>query len=143
MKKIENTGEALPLRVEFDPPNPKAGEEFKIIVILNRPVEQQPLTLGFEKQRFKFIPKPGEFPVLRPTGGNYFAIDPTNFPVRVEVGKDSGESRASVRPDAIDGDTGDPILFPDNLVLTYFAVLATASGMADRYCIGIVKIGTP
>jgi hypothetical protein len=139
--KAQNARERLPLKIEFDPPKPKAGQEFKIIVTLDGSVEGEPLTLKFEKQRFKFIPKPGEFPELRPTGTNYFDLDPSD--ITVEVGKHWGESKAAVRKDAKDNDTGNPILFPDNLVLTYFVVSIPEAGTADRYCAGIVKIEKP
>jgi len=141
MNNPQNSPETLPVKIEFDPPNPKAGEEFKIIVILDGPVKGQPITLGFEKQRFKFIPEPGEFPTLRPTGMNYFYLNPSG--ITVEAGKDRGESKATVKPDAKDADTDDPILFPDNLVLTYFISRVPSSGTTDDYCIGIVKIGKP
>lgn len=137
MNQQQRNRESLPIKIEFDPPNPKTGEEFKIILILDRPAKDR-LTFGFEKQRFKFTPKPGEFPELRPTGNEYFELDPTN--ITVEAGKDRGESKTAVRKDAKDGDTGDPVLFPDNLVLTYFILRVPEAETADDYCIGIVKI---
>jgi len=127
-----------PTSIRFDPPYPKAGEEFKIIVRLSQPA-QTAITVLFEKQRFKFKPAPGETPALRPTGKNYFAIDPTA--IDIPAGKQEGESGAKVREDAEDSDDRVPVQFPDNLVLTYY-VPDEALG-TEAYAIGIVKIQAP
>src|SRR5262249_18618537 len=133
-----SSGVAVPVSIRFDPENPKAGEEFKIFVRLDEPAPTD-LTLLFEKQRFKFKPAPGEFPALRPTGADYFSLDPTA--IKIKVGDQQGETKAAVRPNALDADDNTPVVFPDNLVFTYFAP-DTQLG-TEAYVIGIARIQPP
>jgi hypothetical protein len=127
--------EFFPVSIRFDPPAPMVGDEFRIIVRMNQPVEEE-MTLLFEKQRFKFVSEPGNFPELRPTGGDYFRIDPTR--IEIKEGEIEGYSTAAVRKDAIDNDDQSRIRFPDNLVFTY-GIINPSYG-ADAYVAGIVKI---
>lgn len=129
--------------VRIEPPEPRAGETFRIIATLNEQVSTNPMKLGWEKERIKFTARSGDAPEIRPTGANYFLVNPNI--IRIPVGEDTGYTEAAVRHDALDSDDGSRVPFPDNLVLFYFVALpggtkASQQANADQYCTRIVKI---
>ncbi|HEY3897960.1 MAG TPA: hypothetical protein VGM54_05060 [Chthoniobacter sp.] len=129
--------------IEFDPPSPKAGQQFQVKVRLNQPVAAGsiPLTVLFEKQRLK--DSGSGFLELRPTGPNYFEVGPQ--PIEIQPIQDQGTLSLVVQKDAKDGDDGTPIVFPDNLAITCY--LAPSPTSSDRplaspsaYAFGVVRI---
>jgi hypothetical protein len=135
--RAQRLGGVYVTKITIDPPRPRVGEEFRVTVTLSGPVPA-PLRLGWEKQRLQVIATSGFAPELRPTGQNYFEWQ--GEPITIPTDKDRGEARFIIREDAVDADDR-PVVFPDNLVLTYF----TESGLshADAYRTRIVKILQP
>jgi hypothetical protein len=97
----------------------KAGQPFKLVVALDSVVQGQDAVVVLEKQRE--VLALGGFPELRPTGSNYFDLNPR--PITVNAGSQqgtSGDIMVKTHPTPPQGDPA--IAFPEQLVFTAFDV---------------------
>lgn len=113
-------GGAQPMKIvalSCDPPEPKAGQPFKLTVEMNEHTNIDVL-ITMEKQRV--VRSFGGQPEVRPTGGKYFSIDPP--PIEIKTATKAGTSDfIEVRIDAkgLDGDP--PVAFPEQLLFTAYS----------------------
>lgn len=99
-----------------DPAQPRAGQSFRLTVELDWDAPSE-LNVLLEKQRIvKGISGALE---LRPTGPDYFNLDPQ--PIKVDAGTNCGTSEPiEVRKNAIAQPGEPPVRFPEQLLFTAF-----------------------
>jgi hypothetical protein len=102
------------LNVSCDPPQPKAGQPFKLTVTLDSAPSSDVL-VKLEKQRIVNLQ-------LVPTGENYFVLKKNPEPIPIEAGSSKGTSDPiAVRTDAkADDGKNTPVTFPDYLIFTAY-----------------------
>jgi hypothetical protein len=102
----------------YPPGDVPVGKPFQLLVELDE-AASGPAAFDVKLEKQRITVADGGFLQLRPTGGNYFAIDPKPIPV-ADGSKFGISSAIAVKPDAIDIDTGKPVEFPDSLIFTAF-----------------------
>lgn len=99
-----------------DPAQPQADQPFRLTVELDRNAASEE-KVSVEKQRI--VKNAGGFLELRPTGPNYFKLDPQ--PITVHAGAKRGTSGPIVvRRDAKAQPGEPPVRFPEHLLFTGF-----------------------
>lgn len=105
-------------RLSCDPPQPLTGTPFTITVNLDS-ASSSDISLSLEKQRI--VSSSGGLE-LRPTGPNYFELNPQ--PIDIKAGAKSGTSKPiAVKPNA-SAEPGEPrVHFPERLLFSAFVGL--------------------
>jgi hypothetical protein len=99
-----------------DPAQPHAGQSFRLTVELDQNAPSEVKVL-LEKQRI--VKSTSGALELRPTGPDYFNLDPQ--PIKVDAGTNSGDSEPiEVRKNAIAQPGEPPVRFPEQLLFTAF-----------------------
>jgi len=104
------------VRLLADPAQPSAGQRFQLTAELDQSASSDVRVL-LEKQRI--VKGNSGVPELRPTGPDYFALDPQ--PIKIQAGTNRGTSEPiEVRTNAIAQPGEPPVRFPEQLLFTAF-----------------------
>jgi hypothetical protein len=117
-----------------------AGKPFFLTVKLDRPVQESEVRVSLEQQRL--ILSDGGFPELRPTGGDYFDLNP-KF-VTVKSGSQSGTSSpVQVKKNPKGGEGDPPVAFPEQLVFSAIDFGVPQAAKAFRSVLVLIEAAKP